>query len=79
MDNTRKSSRQTIRELREERGWTRRYLSVILDVTEGTIRYWEVNGVEPKIAQQKRIIEAFGVRWEDIEWPDKAKKYAPAA
>lgn len=73
-------TRKTIRQLREDRGWTRRHLSDLLDVTEGTIRYWEVNGVEPKIAQQEKIIEVFGVHWEDIAWPRKqAKKWMPAA
>lgn len=71
MDNTRK---YTIRELREAHGWTRRQLSHLIDVAEGTIMYWEHNRTEPRIAQQKKLLAAFNVRWEEVDWPQIAKK-----
>lgn len=75
-----RSDKRTIRQLRLERGWSQTELSVLLRVTVNSVQSWEANRAEPKISQMRRIMDAFGVAWEDVDWPEKtAKKYAPAA
>jgi transcriptional regulator with XRE-family HTH domain len=77
MTNTRKS---TIRELREQRGWSQRRLSVLLDVAISTVQDWEGERKEPKLRQMQKIMDVFAVGWDAIQWPQKRpKQLEPAA
>lgn len=71
--------KRTIRQWRLDRGWSQTELSVILHVTVNTVQAWEANRAEPKLPQVQRIMDAFGVGWDQIEWPVKTKKYDRAA
>lgn len=71
--------KRTIRELRESLGWSQRRLAIVMDVTLGSVQSWENNRSEPRLPQQRKILEIFRVAWEEVEWPEKARKIAPAA
>lgn len=71
--------KRTIRELRESLGWSQMKLAVALGVALGAVQGWENNRNEPRLEQQRRILAIFGVTWEEVEWPDREKKLAPAA
>jgi transcriptional regulator with XRE-family HTH domain len=72
-------TKRTIRELRESLGWSQRKLANLMDVTVGTVQGWENNRTEPRLPQQRKILDAFGVTWEEVEWPEKGRKLTPAA
>ena len=57
---------KTIRELREERGWTQLELAIKLRVTPVTVYNWERGKYEPGATMFRRIAEAFGVPMEDV-------------
>jgi transcriptional regulator with XRE-family HTH domain len=58
---------QTIRELREQRGWTQMELAVQIGVTTTTISAWERGMYEPRASQLRALAEAFGVRMDEID------------
>ena len=58
---------KTIRQLREERDWTRLDLAFKLGVTPGTIYNWERGANEPKATQLRALAEAFGVSMDEID------------
>lgn len=57
---------KTIRELREERGWTQLELAVKVGVTPSTVWSWEKGRYEPRASQLRAIAETFGVSMDDI-------------
>jgi transcriptional regulator with XRE-family HTH domain len=67
---------KTIRELREERGWSQFELAVRAGVTPGTVGNWERGKTEPKATQLRRLAEVFGVTMDGIEILDREGKVA---
>ena len=60
---------KTIRELRQERGWTQFELAVKLGVQPGTIANWERGRTRPRVTELKRLAQLFGVWMEEIVLP----------
>ena len=60
------TERKTIRQLREERGWTRSALAARLRVDPGTIHKWEQELRTPHPRTQRRLAIVFGVEVADI-------------
>lgn len=58
---------KTIRQLREERGWTQFDLAVKVGVTTATVYNWERGKYEPRASQFRSLAEAFGVPMEGIQ------------
>jgi transcriptional regulator with XRE-family HTH domain len=73
-----KSTMQTIRELREERGWTQLQLGNMLGVTPVTVYNWERGQHMPTAPQLRALARAFGVSMDAInfEGPVEAKSAA---
>jgi transcriptional regulator with XRE-family HTH domain len=67
---------KTIRELREERGWSQFELAVRAGVTPGTVGNWERGKTEPKATQLRRLAEVFAVAMDTIEISDREGKVA---
>ena len=57
---------RTIRQLREQRGWTQLELAQRLQVTPVTVYNWERGRTEPRLAQFRRLARTFGVRMDAI-------------
>ncbi len=57
---------KTIRQLREERGWTQQDLASKLDVATSTVYQWEKGKYEPRFSQMKALSLAFGIAMDDI-------------
>ena len=64
---------QTIRELREARGWTQLELAYKLGVTPVTVSNWERRMSEPKASQLRAIARLFGVAMDDIDFEPTAE------
>lgn len=62
---------KTIREFREERGWTQLELANKIGVTPGTIYAWEKGKYEPKARQLRALAEAFAVPMEEIAFDEE--------
>ena len=56
----------TIRQLREERGWTQLHLAIQLGVTPVTIYNWERGKSEPRMTQFRQLARLFGVSMDDL-------------
>jgi len=69
---------QTIRELREGRGWTQLQLGNMLGVTPVTVYNWERGQHMPTALQLRALAAAFGVSMDviDFEGPVEAKSAA---
>jgi transcriptional regulator with XRE-family HTH domain len=69
---------KTIRQLREERGWTQLELAIKLNVTPATVYNWERGKYEPAASKLRQIAQAFSVSMDDItlEEPAEAKRVA---
>ena len=52
---------KTIRQFRQERGWTQLDVARRLGVTEGTVSRWERGERVPQPATQQRLADLFGV------------------
>lgn len=66
---------QTLRELREARGWTPMELAAALGVSLATIYNWEADKHEPRATQLRDIARTFGVLMESIRIPgDREQK-----
>jgi transcriptional regulator with XRE-family HTH domain len=58
---------KTIRELREERGWSQYELAVKLGVHPSTVYEWERGRKMPKIPQFRKLAQVFSMPMEEIE------------
>ena len=69
---------QTIKELREGRGWTQLQLGNMLGVTPVTVYNWERGQHMPTAPQLRALARAFGVSMDviDFEGPVEAKSAA---
>ena len=69
---------QTIRALREERGWTQLELGNKLGVTPVTVYNWERGQHMPTASQLRALARVFGVSMDmiDFEGPALAKSVA---
>ncbi len=65
---------KTIRELRQERGWSHRDLAAKLGVNEGQVFRWEHEKNRPRDPQLKQMAELFGVSIDDIRVREPARK-----
>jgi transcriptional regulator with XRE-family HTH domain len=65
---------KTIRELRQERGWTQFELAVKLGVQPGTIANWERGRTLPRVTELKRLAQLFGVCMEEIVLPGEERQ-----
>ncbi len=59
---------KTIRELRQERGWTQLDVAYAIGVTPVTVFNWERGRYEPKASQLRAIARHFGVSMDDIDF-----------
>jgi transcriptional regulator with XRE-family HTH domain len=62
---------KTIRELREERGWSQFELAIRAGVTPGTVGNWERGKTEPKASQLRQLADVFAVPMDVIEVADR--------
>jgi transcriptional regulator with XRE-family HTH domain len=62
----------TIRQLREERGWTQLHLAIQLGVTPVTIYNWERGNSEPRVTQFRQLARLFGVSMDDLALTSEA-------
>ncbi len=67
---------KTIRQLREERGWTQLQLANKLEVTPSTVYKWEAGRNEPKVSQLRAVARVFGVNSDSIQLAEESKKAA---
>jgi putative transcriptional regulator len=58
--------RNTVRELRTERGWTQAELALRLEVSRNSVNAIETGRYEPSLTLALRIARVFGKRVEDI-------------
>jgi putative transcriptional regulator len=63
--------RNTVRELRTERGWTQAELAGRLDVSRNSVNAIETGRYEPSLTLAMRIARVFGKRVEEIFFPEK--------
>lgn len=61
---------QTIRELREARGWSQFELATRVGVTPTTVYNWERGRNEPRVVQLRALARVFGVPMEAIAMND---------
>ncbi|MDP9357658.1 MAG: helix-turn-helix domain-containing protein [Chloroflexota bacterium] len=59
---------KTIRELRDEKGWTQLELANQLGVTPSTVYNWERGRFEPRLTQLRDLARVFGVRMDEIDF-----------
>jgi transcriptional regulator with XRE-family HTH domain len=68
---------KTIRELREERGWSQAELAYRAEVSPSTVYNWEAGRFEPKASQLRRVAQALGASMDNIEFAsDEGKERA---
>ncbi len=65
---------RTIRQLREELGWTQLQLAIKLGVTPVTVYNWERGKFEPKASQLRALARAFGVSMDEIDFEGGQRK-----
>ncbi len=59
---------RTIRELRQERGWTQLELANRVGVTPSSVYNWESGKFEPKASQLRALARAFAVSMDEIDF-----------
>lgn len=70
-------ARQTIRELREGKGWTQAEFAFHLSVTPSSVYAWEAGKSEPKASQVRAIAELCAVSMDSIAFEaEEAKSVA---
>ncbi|MDP9371388.1 MAG: helix-turn-helix domain-containing protein [Chloroflexota bacterium] len=67
---------KTIRQLREERGWTQLHLAVRLGVTPVTIYNWEQGRSQPRVAQFRQLARLFDVSMDDVALVGEGRREA---
>jgi len=60
---------RSIRDLREERGWTQLEVAIQLGVTPLTVGNWERNVTEPRASQLRALARLYGVSMDDLLIP----------
>lgn len=63
---------KTIRQLREDRGWTQLELAIKLSVTPATVYNWERGKYEPAASMLRKIARLFEVSMDDVALPGEA-------
>jgi putative transcriptional regulator len=63
--------RNTVRELRTERGWTQAELAQRLDVSRNSVNAIETGRYEPSLTLAMRVARVFGKRVEEIFFLEK--------
>ena len=69
-------SLKSIRQLREEAGWTQLELAYKLGVTPSTIHNWEVGRFEPTASKLRQLAHVFGVSMDVIDFEQEQGKLA---
>lgn len=64
---------KTIRQLRNEQGWSQFDLSVKIGVTPTAISAWERGEYEPRASQLRKLAQAFGISMDDIDFASPAE------
>lgn len=64
---------KTIKELREDRGWTQLELANRLGVTPSTIYNWERGRFEPRLGQARDLARELGVRLDELVFQDESE------
>ncbi len=59
---------KTIKELRDEKGWTQLELANHLGVTPSTVYNWERGRFEPRLSQLRDLARVFAVRMDEIDF-----------
>ena len=71
----------TIRQLREEQGWSQFDLALKVGVRPETVYQWETGRAMPKVLQLRKLAEIFGLSSDAItlvrRQPDRRRRYAP--
>ncbi len=57
---------RTIRELREERGWTQFELAIKVGVQPQAVYFWESGRRTPRVAQVRKLGQVFGLSSDEI-------------
>lgn len=70
--------RKTIRELRQEKGWSQAELAHRAGVAPSSIYNWESGRYEPRASQLRELADALGVKMDDIELVVSGKELAAA-
>ena len=70
---------KTIRELREDRGWTQLELANRLGVTPATVYNWERGKYEPTASKLRQIARVFEVSMDSIAIPGEDQEPKRAA
>lgn len=65
---------KTIRELREEQGWSPVDLASKLGVSLATIYNWESRKYEPRASELRNLALLFGIAMDDIDFAATSKK-----
>lgn len=58
---------ETIKELRERKGWTQLQLANEISVTPSTIYNWERGRFVPRVGQLRDLAKVLGVRMDEID------------
>jgi transcriptional regulator with XRE-family HTH domain len=58
---------QTVKQLREGKGWTQLELANKIGVTPSTIYNWERGRFEPRVGQLRDLAQLFNVRMDEID------------
>ncbi len=67
---------QTIRELREGRGWSQAELAFRAGVSPSTVYNWEAGRFEPKASQLRKLAQSLEVSMDAIDFERDLKKAA---
>ena len=70
---------KTIRQVREERGWTQLHLAIQLGVTPVTIYNWERGNSEPRVSQFRQLARFLGVSMDDLALTSEEGRETEAA
>lgn len=62
--------RKTLKQLRQERGWSREKVAAGVNVSLTTIANLETGKHEPRMGLARELARLFGVGLDDIAWPE---------